>query len=79
LYSHRRGENIFEKGVDMCSNAVYTVSSKGSEKMAEKTITIRIDEKLHRDIKIHIAKEQLALKDYIVGLIQKDLYGNSKK
>mgnify|MGYP002344832642 FL=1 len=47
--------------------------------MAEKTITIRIDEKLHRDIKIHIAKEQLALKDYIVGLIQKDLYGNSQK
>lgn len=47
--------------------------------MTEKTITIRVDEALHRDIKIHIAKKQMALKDYIVGLIQKDLYGDKQK
>lgn len=47
--------------------------------MAEKTITIRVDDKLHRDIKIRIAKDQISLKDYIVQLINADLYGNLKK
>ncbi|MDO4721441.1 MAG: toxin-antitoxin system HicB family antitoxin [Peptostreptococcaceae bacterium] len=47
--------------------------------MSEKTITIRIDEKLHRELKIHIAKENITLKDYLVELIKKDLYGNDEK
>lgn len=47
--------------------------------MGEKTITIRIPNELHRDIKIRIAKEQISLKGYLVKLIEADLYGNSKK
>lgn len=41
--------------------------------MTEKTITIRIDEELHRKIKIKIANEGKTLKDYIVYLIKEDL------
>ena len=44
--------------------------------MTEKTITIRIDEDLHKKIKIHIAQQGLSLKDYIVGLMLKDLNSN---
>ncbi len=44
--------------------------------MAEKTITIRIDEELHRKIKIKIANESVTLKDYVVDLIKKDLNSN---
>lgn len=47
--------------------------------MAEKTITIRIDDKLHRDIKINIAQKEISLKDYLVRLIEKDLYGEIDK
>lgn len=39
----------------------------------EKTITIRIDEELHRKIKIKIANEGVKLKEYLVDLIEKDL------
>lgn len=39
----------------------------------EKTITIRIDEELHRKIKIKIANEGKTLKDYLVDLIKEDL------
>mgnify|MGYP002765186642 FL=1 len=48
----------------------------GEERMTEKTITIRIDEDLHKKIKIHIAQQGLSLKDYIVGLMLKDLNSN---
>ncbi|MFU7517653.1 toxin-antitoxin system HicB family antitoxin [Clostridium sp. HCS.1] len=44
----------------------------------EKTITIRIDEELHRKIKIKIAKEGITLKDYLVDLIKEDLKINDK-
>lgn len=47
--------------------------------MAEKTITIRIDEELHKDIKVHIAKKGMSLKDYLLELIKKDLYGEVDK
>lgn len=46
--------------------------------MIGKTITLRIDEKLHKDIKINIAKKGITLKDYVIGLIKKDLYGEQK-
>lgn len=45
----------------------------------EKTITIRIDEELHRKIKIKIANEGVTLKDYLVDLIKKDLKINDKQ
>ncbi len=41
--------------------------------MAEKTIAIRIDEDLHRKIKIRLAQTGMTLKDYIVQLICNDL------
>ncbi|UYO61816.1 type II toxin-antitoxin system HicB family antitoxin [Acetobacterium wieringae] len=47
--------------------------------MAEKTITIRINEELHKDIKVHIAKRGISLKDYLLELIEKDLYGEVDK
>lgn len=47
--------------------------------MPEKTITIRIEDSLHKDIKVHIAQESISLKDYIVQLIKNDLYGDNKK
>ncbi|MGP1569021.1 MAG: toxin-antitoxin system HicB family antitoxin [Peptoanaerobacter stomatis] len=40
----------------------------------DKTLTLRVDPKLHHDIKIHIAKQNIALKDYIINLIKCDLY-----
>lgn len=39
----------------------------------EKTITIRVDEELHKKIKVKIANEGVTLKDYLVDLIKKDL------
>lgn len=47
--------------------------------MAEKSITIRVDESLHKDIKVHIAKQGISLKDYLEQLVKKDLYGESGK
>ncbi len=41
--------------------------------MAEKTITIRVPEELHKAIKYRILEKNLTLKDYLVDLIQKDL------
>jgi predicted DNA binding CopG/RHH family protein len=43
------------------------------EEMADKTITIRVSEELHKDIKIKIAQEGVTLKDYVLDLIEKDL------
>lgn len=47
--------------------------------MPEKTITIRIDEELHKDIKVNIAQKGISLKDYIVRLVKEDLYSNENK
>ena len=45
--------------------------------MQEKTIAIRIDEGLHKKIKLKLAENGLTLKDYIIKLIEKDLNENS--
>ena len=42
-----------------------------SEKV--KTITLRVDENLHKEIKIKIAKEGISLKEYMTKLIEMDL------
>ena len=47
--------------------------------MAEKTITIRVDEELHKAVKMLIAKRGLKLKDYILGLIKDDLAKEAAK
>lgn len=41
--------------------------------MSERTIAIRIDENLHREIKIRLAETDMTLKDYIINLIKNDL------
>jgi predicted HicB family RNase H-like nuclease len=41
--------------------------------LAEKTITIRVSDELHKAIKIKVAKESMSLKDYVIGLIESDL------
>lgn len=41
--------------------------------MADKTITIRITEEQHKDIKIEAARRGLSVKDYILELVRNDL------
>lgn len=41
--------------------------------MADKTITIRISEDQHREIKVEAAQRGLSVKDYILDLVRKDL------
>ena len=41
--------------------------------MADRTITIKVEENFYRDIKIRIAQEGMTLKDYVLDLIRKDL------
>lgn len=61
-----------------CSNLVYTAISQIREvvHISEKTITVRISEELHKEIKIKIAHDGISLKNYVVSLIQKDLETN---
>lgn len=42
-------------------------------KVSEKTIAFRVDEELHRQVKIRLAETGLSLKDYVISLIQNDL------
>ena len=41
--------------------------------MSEKVLAIRIDDKLQRKVKIHLAETGISLKDYITNLIEDDL------
>lgn len=41
--------------------------------MTEKSITIRVQEELHKEIKHRIIEKNMTLKDYLLDLIQKDL------
>lgn len=41
--------------------------------MADKTITIRITEDQHREIKVEAAQRDLSVKDYILELVRRDL------
>ena len=41
--------------------------------MAEKTITIRVEEELHKEVKHRIIEKNMTLKEYLLDLIQKDL------
>lgn len=41
--------------------------------MTEKSITIRVEEELHKEIKHRIIEKNMTLKDYLLDLIQKDL------
>lgn len=45
----------------------------GGEVMPDKTIAIRIDESVHRQIKIRLAEIGMTLKDYILTLVENDL------
>lgn len=42
----------------------------------EKTITIRITEELHKEVKLKCVQEGVTLKDYLIELIEKDLKEN---
>lgn len=41
----------------------------------ERTIAIRIDEELHKKVKIKLAETGMTLKDYISRLVENDLTG----
>ena len=45
--------------------------------MQEKTITIKVTEEQHRKIKVESALCGMTVKDYLLGLVEKDL--DSKK
>ncbi len=42
--------------------------------MAERTLAFRVDEELHRNLKIRLAQKGITLKDYVIGLIESDMY-----
>lgn len=44
-----------------------------------KTVTVRLPEGLHRDLKIKIAQEGVTLQNYLLHLIQADLKKKSAK
>jgi predicted DNA binding CopG/RHH family protein len=41
--------------------------------MAEKTITIRVDEDMYKKIKVKVATQGITLKEYILKLIKEDM------
>ena len=45
----------------------------------EKTLTIKIDEKLHREIKSEIAMRGLSVKEYLLALIKSDFEKHKQK
>lgn len=47
--------------------------------MTEKTMTIRLDEELHKKIKLKSVKENKSIKNYILGLVLEDLEKEKKK
>lgn len=47
--------------------------------MPERTLAIRIDEDLHRQIKIRLAEKGMSLKDYVIDLIKSDLKQDQSK
>lgn len=46
--------------------------------MNEKTITIRVPEDFHRQVKVKSASEGLSVKDYLIKLVEEDLKRDNK-
>jgi predicted DNA binding CopG/RHH family protein len=44
-----------------------------------KTITLRLDDELHKELKIKMAQEGTTIQDYIVNFIKKDLEKSKQK
>ena len=38
-----------------------------------RNIVLRVDNELHKEIKMHVIEEETTLQSYVVGLIKKDL------
>ena len=47
--------------------------------MPEKTITIRVTDEEHRNIKLEATKQGITIKDYVLELVKKDLEKDKKK
>ena len=47
--------------------------------MSDKVLAIRMDDELQREVKIHLAKKGISLKDYITNLIQDDLVKEKRR
>lgn len=43
------------------------------------SLVVKVDKELHRKIKMNCAADGVSLKEYILGLIQKDLETREKK
>ena len=51
----------------------------GGENVPEKTITIRVTDEEHRNIKLEATKQGITIKDYVLELVKKDLEKDKKK
>ena len=52
---------------------MHAIIQMGGENLAEKTIAVRIDEKLYKEIKLRLAENGMTLKKYIITLIENDI------
>jgi len=50
----------------------------GGEIVDEKTITIRVPDDLHKQIKMEATKMGITIKDYLLALVEKDLKREKK-
>ena len=55
-----------------CKHAIICLQKRGDYSMA-KSITIRLDEQLHKDVRIQATKEGKTLQSYLIELVKKDL------
>jgi len=44
--------------------------------LATRTITLRLDEELHRNLKVKMAQEDKKIQEYVAELIRKDIESN---
>lgn len=44
-----------------------------------RNIVLRVDNELHKQIKLHVIEQESTIQEYVVGLIKKDLEKNKNK
>lgn len=57
----------------MIKSALKKKNTRRKNKIMDRTVAIRIEDALHRRIKMRLAENRMSLKDYIVGLIENEL------
>lgn len=44
-----------------------------------RNVVLRVDNELHKQIKMHVTQEETTIQEYVVGLIKNDLDKNKKQ